>query len=166
MQVGHLLLGQPWKFDRRVRHDGFTNKYSFVFNQRNITLVPLTPKQVHPDQMSLQRESDQMKESEQKKKREKKNENQKEVEKNNKEKAKKNVAIERKSQGKQKNFCARASEIKRTLFSHQPMIVLLYKEAFLNTNELDPTLPSFITSLLLEYEDVFSEETPHGLPPI
>ena len=88
------------------------------------------------------------------------------VEKNNKEKAKKNVAIERKSQETQKNFCARASEIKRMLFSHQPMIVLLYKETFLNTNELHPTLPSFITSLLLEYEDVFSEKTPHGLPPI
>ncbi|KAH9704928.1 hypothetical protein KPL70_011665 [Citrus sinensis] len=45
MQARHLLLGWPWQFDRRVKHDGFTNKYSFVFNQRNITLVPLTPKQ-------------------------------------------------------------------------------------------------------------------------
>ncbi|KAH9792509.1 hypothetical protein KPL71_004153 [Citrus sinensis] len=45
MQAGHLLLGRPWQFDRRVKHNGFTNKYSFVFNQRNITLVPLTPKQ-------------------------------------------------------------------------------------------------------------------------
>ena len=49
MQAGHLLLGRPWQFDRRVKHDGFTNKYSFVFNQRNITLVPLTPKQVYGD---------------------------------------------------------------------------------------------------------------------
>ena len=46
MQDGHLLLGQPWQFNRRVKHNGFTNKYLFVFNQRNITLVPLTPKQV------------------------------------------------------------------------------------------------------------------------
>ena len=58
------------------------------------------------------------------------------------------------------------SEIKKALFSHQAMIVLLYKEAFLNTNEFDPTLPSSITSLLQKYEDVFPEETPHGLPPI
>ena len=43
------------------------------------------------------------------------------------------------------------------------MIVLLYKEAFLNTNELDPTLPNSITSLLQEYKDVFPKETPHGL---
>ena len=45
------------------------------------------------------------------------------------------------------------------------MIVLLYKEAFLNTNEFDPNLLSSITSLLQEYWDVFPEETPHGLPP-
>ncbi|KAK9177708.1 hypothetical protein WN943_026897 [Citrus x changshan-huyou] len=50
MQAGHLLLERPWQFDRRVKHDGFTNKYSFIFNQRNITLVPLTPKQVYGDQ--------------------------------------------------------------------------------------------------------------------
>ena len=36
MQAGHLLLGRPSQFDRHVKHDGFTNKYSFVFNQRNI----------------------------------------------------------------------------------------------------------------------------------
>ena len=70
------------------------------------------------------------------------------------EKPKKNTAIERKLDGKQKNFYARVSEIKKALFLHQSMIVLLYKKAFLNTNEFDPTLPSFITSLLQEYEDV------------
>ena len=43
MQVGHLLLGRPWQFDRQMKHDGFTNKWSFVLNQRSITLVPLTP---------------------------------------------------------------------------------------------------------------------------
>uniref|UniRef100_A0A2N9FJY2 Reverse transcriptase domain-containing protein n=1 Tax=Fagus sylvatica TaxID=28930 RepID=A0A2N9FJY2_FAGSY len=42
----------------------------------------------------------------------------------------------------------------------------LYREALLNTNELDLALPSSIVSLLHEYEDVFPEETPHGLPPI
>ena len=46
------------------------------------------------------------------------------------------------------------------------MIVLLYKETLLNTNELDLALPSSIVSLLQEYEDVFPEETPYGLPPI
>ena len=37
-----------------MQHDGFTNKYSFTFRQRTITLAPLTPKQVYEDQMRLQ----------------------------------------------------------------------------------------------------------------
>jgi hypothetical protein len=157
MQAGHLLLGRPWQFDRQVKHDGFTNKYSFVLNQRLITLVPLTPQQVYEDQVRLQK-----KESEQKKK----SENQRGAEKNEREKENQSLALERKSERTQKNFYAKVSEIKREMFSNQPMIVLLYKEALLNTNELDLALPSSIVSLLQEYEDVFSEETPHGLPPI
>ena len=162
MQAGHLLLGRPWQFDRQVKHDGFTNKYSFVLNQRSITLVPLTPQQVYEDQVRLQKESDQKKESEQKKK----SENQREAEKNEREKENQSSALERKSERKQKNFYAKVSEIKRAMFSNQLMIVLLYKEALLNTNELDLALPISIVSLLQEYEDVFPEETPHGLPPI
>jgi hypothetical protein len=49
MQAGHLLLGRPWQFNRQVKHDGFTNKYSFVLNQRSITLVPLTSQEVYED---------------------------------------------------------------------------------------------------------------------
>jgi hypothetical protein len=162
MQAGHLLLGRPWQFDRQVKYDGFTNKYSFVLNQRLITLVPLTPQQVYEDQVRLQKESDQKKESEQKKK----SENQRGAEKNEREKENQSLALERKSERTQKNFYAKVSEIKRAMFSNQPMIVLLYKEALLNTNELDLALPSSIVSLLQEYEDVFPEETPHGLPPI
>ena len=67
MQVGHLLLGRPWQFDQHVKHDGFTNKYSFVINQRKITLVPLSPKGVYEDQVRLQKESGLKKESEKKK---------------------------------------------------------------------------------------------------
>ena len=32
MQVGHILLGRLWQFDRRVMHDGFKNCYSFDFS--------------------------------------------------------------------------------------------------------------------------------------
>ena len=61
MQAEHLLLGRPWQFDRKVKHDGFTNKYSFVHNQSIVTLVPLTPSQVYEDQVRLQKESEQRK---------------------------------------------------------------------------------------------------------
>ena len=64
------------------------------------------------------------------------------------------------------NFYARASEVKKALFLNKPTIVLLYKEALFNTNQLDTYLPSSIVSLLQEFEDVFPEEIPNGLPPI
>ena len=58
------------------------------------------------------------------------------------------------------------SDVKRALFSSQPMILLVYKEALLNTNDFDSTLHSSVVSLLQDYEDVFLEDTPQGLPPI
>lgn len=38
--VGHLLLGRPWQYDRDVSHNGKTNVYNFVFNNRRIVLLP------------------------------------------------------------------------------------------------------------------------------
>ena len=73
MEAGHLLLGRPWQFDRRVKHDGFTNKYSLVHNQRSIVLVPLSPKQVHEDQVRMQKEKELKKRESEKKNEEKKN---------------------------------------------------------------------------------------------
>ena len=77
MQAGHILLGRPWQYDRRVTHDGYRNKYSFVKNGRNITLVPLSPKQVFEDQLRMVRE----KEQKEKNGKEKKSERKKRVEK-------------------------------------------------------------------------------------
>ena len=157
MQAGHLLLGRPWKFDRKVQHDGFTNKYSFVHNQRTVTLVPLTPSQVYEDQVRLQKESEQKKksekESEQKKKREKESD-------------KKQVTKNLRENERKTNFYARASEVKRALFLNKPMIVLLYKETLFNTSQLDTSLLSSIVSLLQEFKNVFLEEIPKELPPI
>ena len=58
MHVGHTLLGRPWQFDRNVNHDRFKNRYSFVKDNKTITLVLLTPRQVYEDQMKLKREND------------------------------------------------------------------------------------------------------------
>ena len=56
IQAGHILLGRPWHYYvRRVTHDGYRKKYSFVKDGRNITLVPLSPKQVFEDQMKMVR---------------------------------------------------------------------------------------------------------------
>ena len=38
----HILLAQPWLFDRRVIHDGYRNTYTFTKNNKKITLIPVT----------------------------------------------------------------------------------------------------------------------------
>ncbi|XP_016733014.1 uncharacterized protein [Gossypium hirsutum] len=52
MHAGHLLLGRPSQFDRRVQYDGYTNRYTFKFMGKNVTLAPLTPKQDFQDVFS------------------------------------------------------------------------------------------------------------------
>ena len=63
------------------------------------------------------------------------------------------------------NFYARASEVKRALFLNKPMFVLLYKETFLNINDLYSSLPSVVSSLLQEFKYVILEDDPKGFPP-
>ncbi|XP_017629802.1 uncharacterized protein LOC108472753 [Gossypium arboreum] len=53
MHAGHLLLGRPWRFDRRVLHDGYTNTYTFKHMGKNVPLELLALKQVYEDQKKL-----------------------------------------------------------------------------------------------------------------
>ena len=79
------------------------------------------------------------------------------------------VKIERKGERKEKretNFYAKSSEVRRVLILDRPILVLLYKEALVTTNELDSNLPSFVVSLLQEFQDVFPDKLPRGLLPI
>jgi hypothetical protein len=164
MHAGHILLGRPWQFDRKVTHDGFKNRYSFVKDSRTVTLVPLTPRQVYEDQMKLKRENELKKNCEtesSKKDDEKESERKKESE-----KKKERVTNMSEKQKKQVSFYAKASDVKSAFYANQPIFVLLYKEACFNTNELDESLPSVVVSLLQEYEDVFPNDVPSGLPPI
>jgi len=47
MSACHILLGQPWKFDRHVVHDGFKNTYSLIIDKEKIVLNPLPHNKVH-----------------------------------------------------------------------------------------------------------------------
>jgi len=51
----HILLGKPWQYDRKVLHDGLTNKMSFNFQGHKVILKPLSPKEVHEDQMKMKK---------------------------------------------------------------------------------------------------------------
>ena len=45
MDACHLLLRRPWKFDKKVLHEGFKNTHSFVKDGVRIILAPLNPKE-------------------------------------------------------------------------------------------------------------------------
>jgi hypothetical protein len=59
---------------------------------------------------------------------------------------------------KQPNFYAIGSQIRSAFFTNKPMILLVYKEAYFNTNDLDSAIPSVAVSLMQEFDDVFPED--------
>jgi hypothetical protein len=60
---------------------------------------------------------------------------------------------------------ARKGDLKELGEPNAMFFVLLCKDNFLSTNDLPSTLPSVVFDVLQEYEDVFPEEVPPGLPP-
>ena len=48
----------PWQFDKKVNHNGFKNRHSLVKDNKTLTLVSLTSRQVYKDQMKLKRENE------------------------------------------------------------------------------------------------------------
>ncbi|GJY78298.1 putative reverse transcriptase domain-containing protein [Tanacetum coccineum] len=53
MDACHILLGRPWQYDRRIKHDGFRNTYSFKKDGINIMLAPLDTRQNPSDALVL-----------------------------------------------------------------------------------------------------------------
>jgi len=43
MDISHILLGRPWLYNQKVKHDGFLKTYTFHKDGRKITLAPLAP---------------------------------------------------------------------------------------------------------------------------
>jgi hypothetical protein len=60
---------------------------------------------------------------------------------------------------------ARKGDLKELSEPNAMSFVLLCKDNFVSTNGLPSTLPSVVFDVLQEYEDVFPEEVPPGLPP-
>jgi hypothetical protein len=55
-----IFCWRPRQYDRRVIHDGFRNRYSFVKGgKKKACFPPLTPKQVYEDQLKLKSEIEQ-----------------------------------------------------------------------------------------------------------
>jgi hypothetical protein len=60
---------------------------------------------------------------------------------------------------------ARKGDLKHLREPNSMFFVLMCQEIFLSTNDLPAPLPSAVFDILQEYEDVFPDEVPPGLPP-
>ena len=40
LEVCHILLGRPWQYDRKTRHNGETNTYTLTLDKKEFTLYP------------------------------------------------------------------------------------------------------------------------------
>nr|XP_027120542.1 uncharacterized protein LOC113737516 [Coffea arabica] len=136
-------------------------KLQWLNNSGEITLAPLTPQQVHEDQVSLQKEYDLHVTT-----------------KKDNAKAKRLVLADPSSskldhshsaleptQERKPSMLAKVKDVRQALHSNQVLFILFGKESLL-TNALDASLPSVITNLLQEYQDIFPEDIPNGLPPL
>ncbi|XP_060190610.1 uncharacterized protein LOC132619861 [Lycium barbarum] len=152
MQACHLLLGRPWQFDVDAQHSGRTNKYSFVVKGKKYILNPLTPYQVSEDYRVMR----ELREKYQREEREKS--------------AKENLLVisgEGTSQDSSKKcLLAKPSNCLKGVDERHFMVCLVNKDLLLNANQATSTLPSSMYSLLQEYEALFPEEIPDGLPPL
>ena len=68
--------------------------------------------------------------------------------------------------GKHLNFFVKSNDLKHAYLSNLPMILLVYNEAFFNSDELDSYVPSVVKVLLQEFENVFPDDIPSGFLPI
>jgi hypothetical protein len=136
MEACSLLLGRPWEYDTDARHHGRSNKYTFRYKDKNITLLPLTPVEIVQDDKDRAASTT----------------NETEIQQQIKFKAPVMLAIK--------------YDILEIHATDACCYVLICKDAFFSTDDIPRTLPASVTNLLQQFRDVFPFEIPPGLPPI
>ena len=69
-------------------------------------------------------------------------------------------------QERKASYYVKEKDVRKALLLRQPILVLVYKESYLSSNDLDLYLSSSFMSLLQEFQDVLPDIIPSGLPPI
>ena len=64
--------------------------------------------------------------------------------------------------GKHFNCLAKSNDLKHAYLFYLPMVLLVYKDAFFNLDDLDSCVPSVLKVLLQEFEDVFLDDICHN----
>ena len=151
MTVCHLLLGQPWQFDRGVVHNGRTNHYIFKMKGKEYVLRPMSPSQVIADKKATHRGDHSERASHQKE--------------SERHKPKSNTSTI--CENKNLVLFSTKSEIRGVCENPSSVLhyVLVCKDNAPQTNT-SHTLPLVLSSLLQEFQDVFPHELSPGLPPL
>ncbi|KAK1606397.1 hypothetical protein QYE76_030070 [Lolium multiflorum] len=154
MTVCHMLLGRPWQFDKKAIHDGFSNAYTFKVKDKKFELRPMTPSQIIADNAkALARAQHHIHHSEL---RGEGATHQKESERHHPHMSERtSVLLTTKSEWRE------VKDNPSTTIHY----VLICKGLSSETNDLT-NIPSSLLSLLKEFQDVFPDELPHGLPPL
>jgi hypothetical protein len=162
----------------RVIHDGFRNRYTILKDGKTIIFISLSLKQVYDDQLKLKKECEVGKSEnsceDNGKRRPSYSTNFKSiikvVESGGRTRVVKKVNVSNdhyvEKLKKQPNFYAKEDEIKFVFYTNKLMILLVYKETYFNSNDLDHVVPSVFISLLHKFDNVLPEEVPNVLPPL
>ncbi|KAK1627943.1 hypothetical protein QYE76_002258 [Lolium multiflorum] len=154
MTVCHMLLGRPWQYDKKAIHDGLSNTYTFKVNDKKFELRPTTPSQIITDNAkALARAQLRTHHSE----------------------MRGEGATHHKDSERHKPYMSESKSVLlatksewRELQENPSTIlhyVLICKGPSSATNDLTNIPPSLLY-LLQEFQDVFPDELPHGLPPL
>ena len=68
MEAGHLLLGRPCQYDRKIIYSGLTNEITLTHLGTKFVLHPQTPSQVAKDQLTRKNKRDEEEKLEKQKK--------------------------------------------------------------------------------------------------
>jgi len=61
IETGHILLGRPWQFDRKIIYNGLTNEITLTHLNNKLVLHPQPPSQVAKDQLTMKDKKDEEK---------------------------------------------------------------------------------------------------------
>src|ERR1044071_2792957 len=145
MQACHLLLGRPWQFDRKVVHDGHTNRHSFEFKGTKVVLKPMTPLQV-AEAYDKKKEEDKARKG--------------------KEKLAQFQSGSSSNPQPARTLLTSKTELWQDYLPFDTVLMILSLDHTLLGDTPRPALPHAVQLLLQEFHDVFPEEIPAGLPPI
>jgi len=160
MSVCHLLLGRPWQYDRYTQHCGRTNQYTLDLKEKKFVLKPMTPQQIMAEHLQKQTEISPASEGREEQKK------LSAIHNSVSECHKPNLRDKKKGEGEHLVMLATKSELREVRNNpDQVLFVLMCKDILISPNDIT-SLPSVVSHLLQDYEDIFPKETPTGLPPI